>query len=251
MKIIISPAKKMNRKKDYLQPRQQPACIQRTEQLMEYLKHLPFEELKALLNCSDSIAREAYQNYQEMDLVHNTLPAILAYEGIQYQYMAPQIFEEPYYEYIEKNLRILSGFYGILRPFDAVVPYRLEMQARLKTPFCNNLYDFWGDTLYEKLTEDGDDTVIDLASREYSKAVKPFKDQNVRWIECTFGEREQERVREKGVYVKMARGEMVRYMARHQIENPEEIKDFNGLDYRYEESLSSQNHFVFLKSAFH
>lgn len=95
MKIIISPAKKMNRKNDFLTPRQLPACIEKADRLKEYLRGLSLGELKQILNCSEAIAREAYENYREMDLYHQTLPAVLAYEGIQYQYMAPQVLRLP------------------------------------------------------------------------------------------------------------------------------------------------------------
>ncbi|MGI6006819.1 MAG: peroxide stress protein YaaA [Ruminococcus sp.] len=248
MKIIISPAKKMNRRQDYLQPRQLPACLEKAERLERYLKQLSYKELKAVLNCGDSIAREAYENYQKMDLRRQTLPAVLAYEGIQYQYMAPQIFEESCCVYIKNHLRILSGFYGILRPFDGVVPYRLEMQAKLKTPFCRNLYDFWDRAIYDILTENNEDLIVNLASAEYSKAVKPYRDEKIQWIDCTFGEWTEGKVREKGVYVKMARGEMVRYMAQNNIQNMEGLKNFHGLGYVFEERLSDKRHLVFLKN---
>lgn len=88
---------------------------------------------------------------QKMDLYRNLTPAILAFEGIQYQYMAPGVFQTDEYAYLEKHLRILSGFYGMLRPFDGVVPYRLEMQAKLKGDKLNSLYEFWNSKLADKL----------------------------------------------------------------------------------------------------
>lgn len=142
MRIIISPAKKMRIDTDTLDYNQLPHFIKDTEILMEYLKGLSYEDLRAIWKCNDKIATLNYERIQNMDLYCNLTPAILSFEGIQYQYMAPVVFQTDEYQYIEEHLRILSGFYGMLRPFDGVVPYRLEMQANLKGDKLNSLYDF-------------------------------------------------------------------------------------------------------------
>lgn len=245
MKIIISPAKRMMTE-EVLDYKQLPCFLERTEKLRRYLKGLSYDELKKLLVCNDEIASLNYERYQSMDLERNLSPAVLSYDGIQYKYMAPQVFEDEYFNYIEKHLRILSGFYGILRPFDGIVPYRLEMQARLKTDFCKNLYDFWGANLYNELIKD-DNVILNLASKEYSRAVKKYLTDDITYIACIFGEEINGKVTEKGVYVKMARGEMVRYMAGNNIEDIEKIKSFNRLGFKYNEKLSNEKNFVFLK----
>lgn len=246
MKIIISPAKKMNMDYDFLEPRNTPVFIDRAQRLVEYLRSLSYDDLKTLLACNDQIATLNYERYQHMELGQGvTNPAILSYDGIQYKYMAPQVFEEPYYEYIESHLRILSGLYGILRPFDGVVPYRLEMQAKLKTDFCKDVYDYWKDSIYQELTRD-DDRILNLASDEYSKAVARYLTPDIAYITCVFGELENGKVREKGVYVKMARGEMVRYMAERNITDIEDVRGFDRLGFKYQEDLSTQNRYVFL-----
>lgn len=247
MKIIISPAKKMITE-ETLEFNHLPVFIEKAERLREYLKGLSFAELKKLLACNDKIAEQNFERFRNMDLKRNLSPAILSYDGIQYKYMAPQVFEESFFEYIEKRLCILSGFYGILRPFDGITPYRLEMQARLKTSFCKNLYDYWGSDIYDELTRD-DNVILNLASGEYSKVVKKYLDPGVRFITCTFGELSGEKIIEKGVYVKMARGEMVRYMAENSIESPEDIRGFDRLGFCYDENKSDKNNYVFLKGA--
>lgn len=247
MKIIISPAKKMHMDGDSLPPRNTPVYIEKAEKLKEYLQTLTYEELKKLLSCNDEIASLNYKRYQRMDLYGYTTPAILAYEGIQYKYMAPQVFEDKHFEYIESHLRILSGFYGILKPFDGVVPYRLEMQAKLKTPFCRNLYDYWQDDIYQDLIKDGSKVILNLASAEYNKIVERYLTPDIKYVTCVFGEMIGGKVVEKGVYVKMARGEMVRFMAENNITELEEIKAFERLNFAYKEELSSDNTFVFLK----
>ncbi|MDD6484099.1 MAG: peroxide stress protein YaaA [Clostridiales bacterium] len=243
MKIIISPAKKMMYE-DTLDCKQLPVFLEKTEMLMRYLKGRSYEELKKLLCCNDEIATTNYERYLKMDLRRNLTPAILSYDGIQYKYMAPQVFEDSYFDYIEKNLRILSGFYGVLKPFDGIVPYRLEMQAKLKTDFCKNLYDFWGADIYEEVK---DGLILNLASEEYAKTVRRYLEPDVEFTDCVFGEYENGRVREKGVYVKMARGEMVRFMAENNICDIDEIKAFNRLGFSYCDSLSEENKLVFLK----
>ena len=142
MKIIISPAKKMKNDFEDSHPLTIPIYLDKTHRLLAYLKSLSLKELQTLLACNERIALLNFERFQKMDLKKHTTAALLSYEGIQYQYMAPQVFEEGYYHYVSEHLRILSGFYGILKPFDGIVLYRLEMQAKLKTDFCDNLYDF-------------------------------------------------------------------------------------------------------------
>ena len=246
MRIIISPAKKMNDDLDGLPPRDLPALLEETERLLSHLKGLSLPELKKLLACNDQLAELNFRRFQTMDLRRRLTPALLAYEGIQYRYMAPGVFSQGALAYVQEHLRILSGFYGVLRPFDGVTPYRLEMQAKLKTGSCKDLYDFWGDSLAEALAPDG--VVVDLASGEYSKAVVPRLPVNIRVITPIFGElRSDGKVVEKGVHVKMARGEMVRFLAEGSVEDPEVITAFEGLGFRYCPQQSRPDRPVFLR----
>ena len=150
--------------------------------------------------------------------------------------------------YIQEHLRILSGFYGILKPFDGVTPYRLEMQAKLRVGERRDLYDFWGNSLAETLFSETD-CVINLASKEYSICISKNLPENVRFITCVFGEKKDGKVIEKGTICKMARGEMVRYMAEHQITDPEQIQCFDRLNYHFDPVLSERNLFVFIRNA--
>ena len=180
MRLLISPAKKM-REEDFLAPEGEPLFLHRAGRLLEALRAMPYPELKKLLACNDAIAQVNYQRYQAMDLARAFTPALLAYEGIQYQYMAPGLFTQPQFDYVKEHLRILSGFYGLLRPLDPVAPYRLEMQV------------------------------------------------------------------EKGVYVKMARGEMVRFLAERQARSPEAMQAFDRLGYRFSPEGSDEDTYVFLQ----
>ena len=175
-----------------------------------------------------------------MDLRRRLTPAIMAYEGIQYQYMAPGVFSQEQLEYVEEHLRILSGFYGVLRPFDGVAPYRLEMQARLSVCEVKNLYEFWGTSLAENLFSETD-CVVNLASREYGLCVSRYVPEGARFVTCIFGQRKGDKIVERGTQCKMARGEMVRYMAEQRITEPEQMHAFDRLGYRFLPGQSDRN----------
>lgn len=246
MRIIISPAKKMRTDTDSLPYRELPVFLDQTRELLEALKSMSREELKKLWKCNDQIANLNFERLQYMELERNLTPAILAYEGIQYQYMAPGVFTDQQFHYIQEHLRILSGFYGLLKPFDGVNPYRLEMQAKLKAGECKDLYHYWGSKIAETLFSETN-CIINLASKEYSQCVSRYLPENVRFITCVFGEEKSGKVVEKGTMCKMARGEMVRYMAEYQIGNPEEIKSFSRLGFHFLSTHSDDDLFVFLR----
>ena len=244
--IIISPAKKMNNDTDSLPHESLPCFIDEAEKLLHVLQGMNYAALKSLWRCNDAIASLNDDRLQGMDLHSNLTPALLAYEGIQYQYMAPSVFEDGHFDYLNGHLRILSGFYGLLRPFDGVRPYRLEMQAKLSLGNSKDLYTFWGDKLARQLCTETD-FILNLASKEYSKAVSAHLPQSVRFLTCTFGELNGSKVIEKGTLCKMARGEMVRWLAENNITDPEGIKGFDRQGYAYHKEFSTNDHLVFVK----
>ena len=247
MKIIVSPAKKMNVDTDTFGFTALPVFLSDTAALMEWVKSLSYAEAKKLWGCNDQIAELNFERFRHMNLERNLTPALISYEGIQYQYMAPAVFSEQQWEYVQEHLRILSGFYGVLKPLDGVTPYRLEMQAKVKLPDVKDLYEYWGDLLYKEMTRETD-IILNLASKEYSKCIEKYVSDKVQFVTCVFGEyNEDHKIIEKGTYAKMARGEMVRYMAEHQIEDLEEIKKYDRLGYRYVQDASDEKKIVFVK----
>jgi len=245
MKIIISPAKKMEICNDDILSESTPCFIEKTQILYEVLRNLSYEDLKLILSCNDDIALLNFERYAHMNLKKNLTPAILSYNGIQYKYMAPNVFNNNEFDYLKRHLRILSGFYGILNPFDGVVPYRLEMQAKLKFDNYKNLYNFWGDSIYKELTKN-DNIILNLASKEYSKTVEKYLTSKDLFITCIFGTLKDSKIKIKATEAKMARGLMVRYLAENQIENVEKIKNFSELNFSYSEEHSTEKEFVFL-----
>ncbi|MDE6203697.1 MAG: peroxide stress protein YaaA [Lachnospiraceae bacterium] len=248
MKIIISPAKKMNVDTDTYETGGLPEFIEDTRILMNTIKALPIGEAKSLWKCNDKLARLNYERFQTMDLERALTPAVIAYEGLQYQHMAPGVFTTEELCYIAEHLYILSGFYGLLKPFDGVVPYRLEMQAKLSVNGSKDLYDFWGNRLYKALSGD-DGIIINLASKEYAKCIEKYITTKDRFLTVEFGVLAEGKVRQKGTLAKMARGEMVRFMAQNRIETPEGMKEFCGLGFSFSRELSGGDRYVFLSGA--
>lgn len=246
MKIIISPAKTMEEHTDSYLMEQLPIFIEDTKKIRDVIKGLSYEEAKKMWKCNDKLAQLNFDRFQSMEPEKGLTPALLAYDGLQYQHMAPVVFEEKAVDYVKEHLRILSGFYGVLSPFDAVVPYRLEMQAFLSIEGKKNLYDFWGDRLYKNVI-DQDRVIINLASKEYSKTIEKYLEKEDRFITIAFGELVDGKVKQKATFAKMARGEMVRFMAENAVESVEEIKKFNGLGFTFSPEFSDENLWTFLK----
>ena len=244
MRIILSPAKKMNIVADIFDFTALPEYMQQTEVILRWLQSKSYGELKDLWQCNDKIAEQNFTRLKHMDLYKRLTPAILSYEGIAYQYMAPVVFEDKQFDYVQEHLRILSGFYGVLKPMDGVTPYRLEMQARASINGHKNLYDLWGSRIYESV-RDEDGVIINLASKEYSKCVEKYLKKQDTYITITFYEMSGDKLVTRPTYARMARGEMVRYMAEMQIDHPVEIKSFDRLGYVYRGKLSSDLEYVF------
>ena len=232
MKIILSPAKKMIVDTDNLAPVELPVYIDKTAEVLNWMKSKSKEELKAIWKCNDKIAEQNFNRLENMNLYNRLTPAVLAYEGIAFQYMAPSVFEIQQFEYLQNHLRILSAFYGILKPMDGVTPYRLEMQAKVGIVDAKNLYD-------------DSRIIINLASKEYSKCIEKYLTPHDRYITIVFCELSGDKLVTKGTYAKMARGEMVRFIAENNIENPAEIQKFDRLGYSFRSDLSSDSEYVF------
>ncbi|MDD3206419.1 MAG: peroxide stress protein YaaA [Lachnospiraceae bacterium] len=249
MKIIISPAKKMNIDQETYPVQALPKFLSETEKILEWMKQLSYDEAKQLWNCNDKLVNLNFRRVQEMELERNLTPAICSYEGIQYQYMAPLVFTQKALSYVQEHLRIISGFYGLLRPLDGVVPYRLEMQAKLENfTGGKDLYQFWGDKLYRNVVLQ-DRIILNLASKEYSRCIENYLENDVHFVTCVFGEKQKDKIVQKGTLAKMARGEMVRFLAENEVEDLKTVKSFRGLDYFYSEADSTEWEYVFLKKA--
>lgn len=244
MRIIISPAKNMSQNNKELEYNSLPIFLEDTKKILSTLREKNQSELQNIWKCNDKLLEENIQRIKNMDLTKNLTPAILTYEGMVFKHLIPAVLEDNNIEYLQKNLRILSGFYGVLKPLDGITPYRLEMQSKLKIDSFKNLYNFWGDKIYREILDESK-IIINLASKEYTKAIEKFLSEDIRFITCSFVEKSGDQLVTKGTYSKMARGEMARFIAKHNLEKPEELKKFNKLGYIFREDLSSETEYIF------
>jgi UPF0246 protein EUBREC_1226 len=246
VRIIISPAKKMSVDEDSLQYSSLPVFLEDSTKIMRFIQSLTYEQAKKLWKANDNITKQNIERFADMSLTKMLTPAIFSYEGIQYQHISPSSLEDNMIEYIQKNLRILSGFYGVLKPMDGVSPYRLEMQAKTDIDNVKGLYDFWGRKLYDEVIDESR-IIINLASKEYSKSIEKYIQSEDKYISISFYEISKGKLVQKGTYAKMARGEMIRFMAENNVQDIEDIKKFNFMGYRFEHNISNENEYVFVK----
>lgn len=244
MQIIISPAKKMLVDQDSFRVQGLPEFLDKTRELEKYLKSRTRDELQKLWRASDKITAEGVKQIQNMDLENNLTPAIVAYHGIQYQYMAADLFTQEALDFAQDHLKILSGFYGILLPFDGVTPYRLEMNAKMTGFRDYSLYHFWQGMLADSIFKD-DDLVINLASKEYSRCIRPYVNNGRQMIDIDFLEEKNGKWKTIGTHAKMARGEMTRFICERQIKNPTDLQDFHDFDFKFDEENSTETNYIF------
>lgn len=247
--VITSPAKKMRVSDELPWPATVPAHLERTRELMRAVQGLSLQEAQALWACSDRLAQLNYDRFAQMDLERDLTAAVTAYEGIQYQHMAPQVMTQEQLDWLQGHLRILSGFYGMLRPLDGVVPYRLEMQARLAVGGARDLYGFWGPALYEDLAAAGCTTIVNVASVEYSRAVTPHvREDGPQVLTCLFGTiGANGRLKQASTEAKAARGTFIRWCAENNVTQTQDLLAFDQREYRLDQERSSKDTLVFVR----
>ncbi|MBS7379118.1 MAG: peroxide stress protein YaaA [Sphaerochaetaceae bacterium] len=245
MKIIISPAKKM-RREEYVAPLHRPMFLKEAGELLSFLRSLSDSEMAKVWKVKGALLSSSLSSLSMLSLEDIGSPAIFSYDGIQYTYMSPSSFTDSMLEYAEKNLRIISGLYGLLRPLDGVGTYRLEMESPISIPGYGDLYSYWGGKIASSLMVD-ERLLVNLASAEYSKAVLPYLPSTVTVVTPVFLDWEKGRYVSKGVYAKMERGEMVRFLAETGAETVEDIMKFSSRGYEFSRFLSDSNTLCFVR----
>ncbi len=252
MLAVVSPAKKMNFDPlDKGITYSQSAFLPETEKLMKTTSKLSAARIKRLMNLSDDLANLNYQRFQGMSLPFtsdNAKQAAFAFAGDTYIGLEANSLSKEDLEYAQDHLRILSGFYGLIRPLDLIQPYRLEMGIGLTNPRGSDLYDFWKDRIAiginETLKDHDNPILVNLASNEYFKAVKRKK-LAVQVITPVFKEVKSGIAKVIGFSAKRARGMMARYLIQNRIEDPEELKKFDMAGYKFQPLLSTENEYQF------
>jgi cytoplasmic iron level regulating protein YaaA (DUF328/UPF0246 family) len=256
LKLIISPAKKMRVSDGEPAARTRPLFSAEAKRLAEELKGLSYEEAKALWKASDAISGANFERLETLadDIggeVTALTAAVVAYDGIQYKHIAPEVMSDRELAWLGRSLRIVSGLYGILRPFDGVVPYRLEMGARLAVGGARDLYEFWDSRAYDALCSERDaDAIVNLASVEYARAVLPHAlPDGPKVVTCLFGSvRESDgRLVQRATEAKAARGTFVRWCAERQASEVGELGAFAERGYALDEARSDAATLVFVR----
>ncbi len=253
MKILLSPAKKINTKKTLNTTRSTaPVFLKEAEQLIKKLQKLSSKKIGEMMHLSDDLSNLNYERYQKWSKTtekneENAFCAS-AFDGEVYRGLDAETFSEQELIVAQEKIRILSGLYGILKPLDIIYPYRLEMGTKWQiTPKTKNLYQFWGKKIAQNINEENEDgIIINLASNEYFKAVDK-KTLNGRIITPSFKEFKNGEYKTIMVYAKKARGLMARYIVQNNIKNPEEIKLFNVDGYQLDANQSDENNWVFTR----
>jgi len=252
MLIVLSPAKTL----DFESPIKvnkttEPDFIPRSAELISTLRTMPPAQIGSLMSISDSLAQlnfARYASWSKKFTPDNSRPAVLAFDGDVYEGLDARSLNARQLDWAQKHLRILSGLYGLLRPLDLMQPYRLEMGTRLATKRGKDLYAFWGDQITEALNESltvaKAQALVNLASEEYFKSVKPAKlDRPV--ITPVFEEWKGGGYKIVSFFAKRARGLMARYAIEHKLTKPEQLKDFDSEGYAFDAKASNEARWIF------
>lgn len=259
MLLVISPAKNL----DYETPAAtktatQPDMLDQAQELIDQLRPLAPHDVSSLMKLSDKLGQLNYDRFQDWSqpfTADNAKQAMLAFNGDVYTGLDATSFSAADFKFAQKHLRILSGLYGILRPLDLMQPYRLEMGTKFPCRSSangegKNLYDFWGqqvtDAVNAQLKTCKTQTLVNLASNEYFKSVKP-KLLKADIITPVFKDWKTDKYKIISFYAKKARGLMARYIIQNQLTEPEQLKGFDLEGYGYNTELSTAKEMVFTR----
>lgn len=258
MIILISPAKSLNYESSLSHKNfTLPYFAKENQELAAELKKLMAPDLEKIMNISKKLAElnfARFQNFESNSNLKNAKQALLVFDGDVYKPIEVDKFNQDDFEFAQKHLRILSGFYGILKPLDLLQPYRLEMGTEFKNTIVEknlkikNLYQFWGDKISNYLNDETEKNkekyIINLASEEYFSAINEKK-LNAKIINIIFKENKNGIYKIIGINAKKARGLMVNYIIKNKIEKIEQLKKFNANNYSFQEKMSDDLNFVF------
>ena len=253
MIAILSPAKSLDYEKPGFKSKTTPVFKKRTADLISILKKKKVKDLKELMHISEKLAQLNYDRYQAFSDSYNksnSRSSISAFVGDVYVGFDAASLNQEDIEFANDRVRILSGLYGILRPLDKMQPYRLEMGTKLKNKEGANLYEFWNEDVTNQLNKEfkkvKNKYLINLASNEYFKVIKKNK-LNANIINIGFKEYRGDELKFVSFNAKKARGIMAKYIVENRVENHQDLKGFDMDGYRYDENLSTDHDFLFIR----
>ena len=241
---------KINHSQDFLTPTE-PQFIEDSDFIQSYLKEKSPQFLSELMEISPKLAEENWernQNWHKNPNDGEASPALYTFTGEVYRGLDAESLDRKAVDYLQEHYRILSGLYGLLKPSDRVMLYRLEMGRKFQFEHYKNLYEFWSDKITEQLNTEltEEDFVLNLASNEYFKVVNKKK-LNAKIIDFEFYEMKSGKPKTIVVYTKYARGLVVRFCAENQVKTIDEVKAFNYEGYLLNDNMSTGNKLVFLR----
>ncbi|MCI5066638.1 peroxide stress protein YaaA [bacterium] len=261
MLALLSPSKTLSFEDDLPLPFRtkelstSPALLKETKRLVPLLKKLSEEELQKLMKISPKLAalnRERYRDFSATPKPRGSREALLAFRGDVYEGFPLESYTKRDYESAQHRVRILSGLYGLLRPLDRILPYRLEMGTSLSNPRGKNLYDFWGERITAEVERAVEESrakyVLNLASIEYAKSVH-FEELSVPTITVDFKDEREGKLKTIGLFAKKARGKFANAVVQKQLETEKEIRKITFDGYRFQKALSSEGRYVYVRSA--
>ncbi|MFN3239161.1 MAG: peroxide stress protein YaaA [Pseudomonadales bacterium] len=256
MLTVISPAKTLDfETAPHTKKNSQPQFLDQSADLVATMREQTPKKLVKLMGISPKLAElnaERYQDWQLPFTTENAKPAVLAFRGDVYLGLEAENYSERDFNFAQKNLRILSGLYGLLRPLDLIQPYRLEMGIKLKNSAGNDLYEYWHNMISDHLSQELDahrnKTLINLASNEYFKAVRPERLPG-RVVTPIFKDYKNGTYKILSFFAKKARGYMASYIVHNRINKPDDIKSFDIDGYRFNPDLSAGDDWVFTRKA--
>lgn len=254
MLVVISPAKNLDYENPAITSRAtQPMLLDEASILIERCRELAPQDIASLMKISDKLAQLNAERFVDWHLpftASNAKQAVLAFNGDVYTGLDANTLEEGDLTFAQSHLRILSGLYGLLRPLDLMQAYRLEMGSTLSNARGKNLYEFWGDTITQHvnkaLQEQGDNVLVNLASNEYFKSVKPKKLEGEVFTPV-FKDKKNGQYKVISFFAKKARGLMARYIIKNRLQEIEQLKNFDYAGYQFSEDLSNGNELVFTR----
>jgi cytoplasmic iron level regulating protein YaaA (DUF328/UPF0246 family) len=249
MLAIISPSKTQDFSSCDINSFTQTRQLDHTQELVNILRNKTQRQISKIMSLSDKLSKLNFDRFQAFKTpfsLDNSKQALLAFKGDVYNGINASSFSLQDLDFAQQNVRMLSGLYGVLRPLDLIQPYRLEMGTRLSNAQGNNLYDFWGSDISKILNEDEKKLIVNLASNEYFKAIDK-KILKAQILDIVFKEKKKDTYKVIGIYAKRARGLMINYIIRNRLNDAAALKDFSDEGYRFDNDLSSESSWVFLR----
>ena len=249
MLAIISPSKTQDFSPCGINFFTQTRQLDHTQELVKILKNKTQRQISKLMSLSEKLSKLNFDRFQAFKTpfsLDNAKQALLAFKGDVYNGINASSLSVKDLDFAQKNVRMLSGLYGVLRPLDLIQPYRLEMGTKLVNAQGNNLYDYWGSGISEVLNEDEQKLIVNLASNEYFKAIDK-KLLKAQILDIVFKEKKNDTYKVIGIYAKRARGLMINYIIRNRLTDAEVLKDFSDEGYLYNQDLSSDSTWVYVR----